>query len=110
MLEIAATAKAKGVQLPQELVEKIITADLYESFFKPSMYQDIEKGNFIEFENIIGEPLREAEKMGVPAPTLKVLYALLKGLQFQVKEAHGLVEVPKKSSPEMRYGDKNEQW
>ncbi|KAJ4414809.1 hypothetical protein N0V82_007724 [Gnomoniopsis sp. IMI 355080] len=110
MLEIVATAKAKGVQLPLELVEKIITVDLYESFFKPSMCQDIEKGNFIEFENIIGEPLREAEKLGVPTPTLKVVYSLLKGLQFQVKEAKGLVEVPKKSTPELKYGDKDEQW
>lgn len=110
MLEIVATAKAKGVELPLELVEKIITVDLYESFFKPSMCQDIEKGNFIEFENIIGEPLREAEKLGVPTPTLKVLYALLKGLQFQVKEARGLIEVPVKSTPAMKYGDKKQRW
>lgn len=110
MLEIVATAKAKGVKLPLELVEKIITVDLYESFFKPSMCQDIEKGNFIEFENIIGEPLREAERLGVPTPTLKVLYALLKGLQFQVKEAKGLVEVPVKSTPELKYGDKEQRW
>lgn len=110
MLEIVAIAKAKGVHLPLELVEKIITVDLYESFFKPSMCQDIEKGNFIEFENIIGEPLREAEALGVPAPTLKVLYALLKGLQFQVKEAKGLVKVAKNSSPELKYGDKDEKW
>ncbi|KAF3762988.1 putative 2-dehydropantoate 2-reductase [Cryphonectria parasitica EP155] len=92
MLEIVAVAKAKGVELPPGLVEDIITVDLYDTFFKPSMYQDVEKGNFIEFENIIGEPLREAERLGVAAPTLKVLYALLKGLQFQIKEARGLVE------------------
>ncbi|CAN8105175.1 unnamed protein product [Discula destructiva] len=111
MQEIAATAKAAaGVELPPALVDKIITADLYASFFKPSMCQDIEKGNLIEFENIIGEPLREAERAGVATPTLKVLYALLKGLQFRVKEAKGLVEVPVQSGPELKYGDKDEQW
>lgn len=110
MLEIIAIAAAKGVELPREAVEKIITVDLYESFFKPSMCQDIEKGNFVEFENIVGEPLREAEALGVPAPTLKVLYSLLKGLQYQVKEAKGLLEIPKKSTPELKYGDKNETW
>lgn len=111
MLEIVAVARADGVVLPPELVEKIITVDRYESFFKPSMCQDIEKGNLIEFENIIGEPLREAERLGVPTPTLKVLYGLLKGLQFQVKEARGLVEVPVKSTESMRYGDKlNQKW
>lgn len=111
MREIVAIAAAKGVTLPaDELIEKIITVDLYKSFFKPSMCQDIEKGQFIEFENIIGEPLREAEALGVEAPTLRVLYALLKGLQFQMKEARGMVEVPMESSPEMKYGDKNVKW
>lgn len=110
MLEIVAVAAAKGVMLPLEEVEKIITVDLYESFFLPSMAQDIRKGNFIEFENIVGEPLREAEVLGVPTPTLKVVYGLLKGLQFQTKEAKGLVKVPEKSSSELKYGDKNQTW
>ncbi|KAJ0108986.1 hypothetical protein J7T55_005534 [Diaporthe amygdali] len=110
MQEIVATAAAKGVELSLKEVEKIITIDLYESFFKPSMCQDIEKGNFIEFENIVGEPLREAEELGVPTPTLRVVYALLKGLQYQTKEAKGLLRVPEKSSPELKYGDKNEKW
>lgn len=111
MLEIIALAQADGVELPRELVEKIITVDRYESFFKPSMCQDIEKGNLIEYENIIGEPLREAKRLGVATPTLQVLYGLLKGLQFQVKEARGLVEVPVKSTEDQKYGDKlNQKW
>lgn len=110
MLEIVATAAALGVELPAEAVEKIITIDLYASFFKPSMCQDIEKGQFIEFENIIGEPLREAERLGVPTPTLKVLYGVLKGLQYMTMESRGLVEVPAESTPELKYGDKNQKW
>lgn len=110
MLEIVATAAAKGVELPLAMAEKIITADVYETFFKPSMCQDVEKGNLIEFENIIGEPMREAQKLGVPVPKLEVLYSLLKGLQFQVKEAMGLVKVPAKNTPELKYGDKAEKW
>lgn len=110
MLEIVAIAGAKGVVLPPELIEKAIRLDLYEAFFKPSMCQDIEKGNFIEFENIVGEPIREADRLGVPAPTLKVIYSLLKGLQFQVKEARGLVTVPTKSTPELKYGNRDEDW
>lgn len=111
MHEIAAAAAAvAGVALPPALAEKIITVDLYESFFRPSMCQDVEKGNLLEFENIVGEPLREAAARGVPTPTLRVLYGLLKGLQYQIKEAKGLVEVPAKSSPGLKYGDKNETW
>ncbi|KAL1859047.1 hypothetical protein Daus18300_009685 [Diaporthe australafricana] len=110
MLEIVATAAAKGVELPRELVERIITVDLYGSFFKPSMCQDVEKGNFTEFENIVGEPLREAERLGVPTPMLRAAYGLLRGLQFQTMEAKGLATVPEKSSPDLKYGDKNEKW
>lgn len=110
MLEVVATARAAGVELPGELVENIITIDLYESFFKPSMCQDVEKDNFIEFETIIGEPLREAQRLGVPTPTLRVIYAFLKGLQFKTKEARGVVEVPPASTPEMKYGHKDSKW
>lgn len=110
MLEIVAVAAARGVTLPLDEVERIITVDLYGSFFLPSMAQDVRKGNFTEFENIVGEPLREAEALGVPTPTLRVVYGLLRGLQFQTREAKGLVQVPEVSSPGMRYGDKNQTW
>ncbi|KAK3317197.1 6-phosphogluconate dehydrogenase [Cercophora scortea] len=107
MLEIQATAAAAaGVQLPMELVDRMITVDTFEAFFKPSMCQDIEKGNYIEFENIVGEPLREAERHGVQTPTLKVVYGLLKALQWQRMEVKGLVKIPLVSEPGMRYGSK----
>ncbi|KAK3312823.1 hypothetical protein B0H66DRAFT_568958 [Apodospora peruviana] len=104
MLEIQAAALAKGVELPDELVDRMIVVDTFEAFFKPSMLQDAEKGNYIEFENIVGEPLREAERLGVPTPTLRVVYGLLKGIQWRVREAKGLVKVPLKSDPGLKYG------
>jgi ketopantoate reductase len=52
------------------------------------------QGNYIEFENIVGEPMREAEKLGVSTPVLKIIYGILKGLQWKTMEAKGLV-VPK---------------
>jgi ketopantoate reductase len=54
------------------------------------------QGNFIEFENLLGEPLREGKKAGLTMPTLEVLYQLAKAIQWRNKEARGLVEVPKK--------------
>ena len=54
------------------------------------------KGNFIEFENILGEPLREGEKLGVSMPTLKVLYGLCKAIQWRTKEEKGMVDIPPK--------------
>jgi ketopantoate reductase len=38
----------------------------------------------------VGEPLREAEKLGVPSPTLQVVYGILKTLQWMTKERKAL--------------------
>lgn len=54
------------------------------------------QGNFIEFENLLGEPLREGKRAGVPMPTLEVLYQLARTIQWRTKEARGLVELPGK--------------
>ncbi|KAK3496435.1 ketopantoate reductase PanE/ApbA-domain-containing protein [Neurospora crassa] len=105
MQEIRATAKAAaGVELEEKLIETMITADGYDKFFKPSMLQDVEKGRFIEFENLVGEPLREAERVGVETPTLKVVYGLLKGLQFKARERNLEDVVAPRSGEGLRYG------
>ena len=105
MREIRATAKAAaGVELGEELIERTITADGYDKFFKPSMLQDVENGRFIELENLVGEPLREAERVGVETPTLKVVYGLLKGLQFKARERNMEDVVVPRSGEGLRYG------
>jgi len=48
----------------------------------------------MEFENIVGEPLREGERLGVPAPNLRMVYGLLRVLQTNIKEAKGLLSFP----------------
>lgn len=60
----------------------------------------------MEIENIVGEPLREGERLGVSTPTLRTIYAILKGLQVKIKEERGLVkpEFDEKS----RYAGKSE--
>lgn len=57
------------------------------------------QGNYIEYENILGEPLREAEKLGVSTPTLKVLYGLCRAFQWRTMERRGLVVLPGKEAP-----------
>jgi ketopantoate reductase len=110
MNEIVTAAKAvANVVLEDDVVEKVIATDPLESWAKPSMLQDLEKvrksspecvagtesrqGNFIEFENLLGEPLREGRKAGVPMPTLEVLYQLARVIQWRTKEAKDLVTV-----------------
>jgi len=43
MLEICAIAKAAGFELPEGVVEGMINADPADTWFKPSMQQDVEK-------------------------------------------------------------------
>lgn len=60
----------------------------------------------MEIENIVGEPLREGGRLGVSTPTLKTIYAILKGLQVKVKEEGGLVEP--RFDERSRYAGKSE--
>lgn len=48
--------------------------------------------NFMEIEVIIGEPVREGRRLGVPMPKLETVYDLLKAKQLQFKELKGLWE------------------
>lgn len=43
MLEVCAIAKAAGHTLPEEVVDNMINADPADTWFKPSMQQDVEK-------------------------------------------------------------------
>ena len=44
----------------------------------------------MEIEVIIGEPVREGRRLGVPMPKLETIYGLLKAKQLQIKEQKGL--------------------
>ncbi|KAL2799421.1 ApbA-domain-containing protein [Aspergillus keveii] len=83
---------AAGVTLPEDVVKKVLHQDPNDTAFKPSMCQDLEKGNLMEIENLVGEPLREGERVGVSAPTLRIVYGIMKALQVKVREDKGLWE------------------
>jgi 2-dehydropantoate 2-reductase len=89
MREIIALAKiAANITLEEELVEEIVQADPIDAFLKPSMLQDVEKGRPIEYENILGEVLREARRIGAveKVPTIRTLYGLCRAYQWRIKE------------------------
>ncbi|KAL4961598.1 ketopantoate reductase family protein [Aspergillus stella-maris] len=94
MEEVVATAKALGHDLPEDIVDSVVTADPIDLYLKPSMLCDSEKGNFMEVEYLVGEPVREAQKAGVPTPHLKSIYEMCKLIQWRTMEAKGLVTVP----------------
>lgn len=93
MLEVIAAANACGItDLPEDLPDRAIRADSTDRGFRPSMCQDVDHGNLMEIEHIVGEPLREGQSRGVQMPTLQTIYNLLKGLQLHAKEAKGMWE------------------
>ncbi|KAJ9144157.1 2-dehydropantoate 2-reductase [Pleurostoma richardsiae] len=94
MMEIKSIARAAGVRLAPDQEDASLNGDAIDAYFRPSMQQDIEKGNFMEMEIIVGEPVREAQRLGVPAPTLTFVYSLLKTLQTKTKMRKGMIELP----------------
>jgi hypothetical protein len=82
-----------------ELLEAEYAAGFGQGIFVSSWGLELANGwqdNFIEFENLLGEPLREGKKAGVKMPTLEVLYQLAKAIQWRNMEKRGLVDVPGK--------------
>jgi len=111
--EIFDTAAKLGHVLPDDIMETMLNMDPMDLYLKPSMQCDIEKvsfavssavyllmmlqkGNYMEYEYLVGEPLREAEKAGIPTPTLKVIYEICKAMQWRLMEARGMVTTPPK--------------
>lgn len=97
MQEIVEAAKANGVVLEEGVAQNMIDADPLQSYLSPSMFADMKKGNFIEHENLLGEPLREGKKAGVKMPTIEILYYMAKGIQWRTMEARGMVDIPPKN-------------
>lgn len=93
MHEVISVAKADGVELPADVINAVVHSDDGD-WFKPSMLVDVEKGNPIELEVILGNLLVVAKELNVETPILDILYNLLKAIQFGLKEKKGLFRVP----------------
>ncbi|KAH8886187.1 6-phosphogluconate dehydrogenase C-terminal domain-like protein [Thozetella sp. PMI_491] len=96
MEEIRSAAVAAGHILPEDIAQTMIELDPLQMYFAPSMLDDFRKGNYIEYENIIGEPMRVGKELGVPMPTITTIYFLCEAIQWRIKEAKGLIKVPPK--------------
>ncbi len=77
MEEIVTIARAAGYPLDHEVVRTMIERTEKMKPYKTSMLLDYEAGRPMEIEAIVGEPLREARRLKVPAPHLGTIHALL---------------------------------
>lgn len=94
MKEILAVARSDGVELDESIMEFMIRSD-DPVYYLPSMLVDMRKGNYMELEVICGNIARIAQRNGVEAPMLTLIYHLLRVLQMRTKEAKGAIAVPK---------------
>ncbi|OJJ70031.1 hypothetical protein ASPBRDRAFT_678566 [Aspergillus brasiliensis CBS 101740] len=93
MKEIISAAEAAGYSLPEDIIKQTMQSNPPDENISPSMLVDIQKGNFIEHENILGEVLREARKSeGVATPILSTLYELCCMVQWRTKKGMGRPE------------------
>ncbi|KAG0671068.1 hypothetical protein C6P45_001355 [Maudiozyma exigua] len=96
MREIIGIAASEGIVLDESFID-FFTNISRNLMFKPSMCVDREKGQLMELEVILGNPLRIAKKHGVETPVLSGLYFLLVMLQGKLKEANGLIKFDEKT-------------
>jgi 2-dehydropantoate 2-reductase len=76
MQEVRAIAAADGAELPESLIQTQIERTRTMGAYQSSSQVDRRQGRAMEIEAILGEPLRRAEQLGVPAPTLATLYPM----------------------------------
>jgi 2-dehydropantoate 2-reductase len=76
--EFSTIAAAAGHPLPDDTIDKLIAGTRKLPNYVSSMGQDHLAGRPMETEALLGNVVRIARKLSVPAPRLETLYALLK--------------------------------
>ena len=76
--EFALIASAAGHPIPEDTADKLIAGTLRMPNYVSSMGQDQIAGRPMESEALLGNVVRIAERLSVPAPRLGTLYALLR--------------------------------
>jgi len=76
--EVAALARASGVDLASDAVDQIVTfAETIPAGSRASLAQDLLQGRRLELEALHGHAARLGERLGVPTPAIFAVYAAL---------------------------------
>jgi 2-dehydropantoate 2-reductase len=87
--EIEAVARAEGVPVAADVVERIVPyVDAIPGTMRSSLLMDLQAGKRIEVESLQGTVVRRGAATGVPTPIMSTLYSVLK-LHSQGKRADG---------------------
>ena len=79
MAETEAVAAKLGIELPISIDQRMAGAEKVGAH-KTSMLQDLEAGRPMELEAVVGAVVELGEKLGVPMPTTRAVYACAKML------------------------------
>ncbi|MDB6126078.1 MAG: 2-dehydropantoate 2-reductase [Pedosphaera sp.] len=80
MMEVIAAANALGLKLSASAADKQIARTRNMGAYTASTLVDYERGQPLELETLFLEPLRQAQKAGVPTPRLSALCQVLQQL------------------------------
>ncbi len=80
MLEVIAAANVLGMKISESVAEQQIANTRALGAFKASTLVDFERRQPLELESLFLEPLRQAQKAGVPTPRLAALCTVLQQL------------------------------
>ena len=76
--EVAAVAKAKGIALPEDTIDKTFAAIARQApNTTASTQRDLMEGKPSELENFNGFIVKEGKKLGIPTPVNEMIYELL---------------------------------
>ncbi|KAF5687957.1 2-dehydropantoate 2-reductase [Fusarium circinatum] len=93
MKEIQAAAAAYGQELTDEMIDATIVTEPIDAHVSPSMLIDVNKEQYIEVENLLGEPLRAAQAHQVPTPILQNHYSLASSYQWKLHSKKDISEM-----------------
>ena len=95
MAEIERLARAKGIALPADSVERgIATVERFPPATKSSLQLDFQKGKRTELELFIGFAVRASRALGIPMPLHEELYAALIGKKTRILSRANTAGVP----------------
>ncbi|KAK0658422.1 putative 2-dehydropantoate 2-reductase [Lasiodiplodia hormozganensis] len=85
--EMYEVAVKQGISLASDLPAKTIEFARNNPSLAPSMLQDARVNRPMEIESLCGNICRQADKIGVPVPTIKLVYHTLLGMNRQMLES-----------------------
>jgi 2-dehydropantoate 2-reductase len=89
MREIQEVARADDVILEEELIQEMANRSPETSVYRPSMLLDREQGRPMEFEVILGDPIKRGKELGVSVSVMETVYNLLKVARWSVEHSDG---------------------